>query len=1452
MKNILTLLLILIGGTIYAQSGNWGLRQFETVVQLNAIFPSCATTSTAVNTSKLAYVNQSNTYYRWDCANSVWRPMADILITTDAGTPSLTCNGSTNFLVFNAAKDVYICNGTTWEQIGSVVTTDATLAGDGSVGTPLKIAQQGATSGQVLKWNGTTWAPAADAGGGGGATNLTVGNQNTNTLDVISDTGTDATVPAATASLAGLMSAADKTKLDSDNDQLITNEGSLTLGAGTGTTSLINSNTSGSTPITITVSTGLSSSESGNNLTLTNTDPDQSVTNEPLTISDGTNSETLAGQVLTVTGTNNVSAAYNIGTNTLTLNSVEHQQDLSLVGTTSPQLQLSDNSGVPGIAGDILINGIRGITVVNNSGDLDIRLPTGTSGQVLKYDGTNWIPDTDAGGATDLAIINRTNTTLDITSSTGADITVPQATTSLSGLMSGTDKTKLDSDTDQSPTNEVLTITDGTNTEALGGQTLGIFGGGMISSIYTPATNSLVISATEGDADPQNEGSLFVTAEAANTTGINSNTASSAKIIISGSLNQSVTENTGTNTITLTNTLADGTVYIGNVTNVAQSRTLSGDISLSGNTGNVIVDRIDGQPVTATGASTGQVLKWDGTAWIPSADNTGGAGSTDLSISNITSTTLDVVSSSGIDATVPAATSTLAGVMPAADKVKSDFTTVTQAVDLDAIEAASHAAVTVTDNARIDLTLTGQNIQADLLQNGATTGQVYKWNGTNWAPANDLGTTYTGGTGIDVTGTVITNTGDLLNNNEGSLSVLAGTGSTSIVRSNTTGSTDLTINAGTGIAISENTGTNEITITNGSPDQTVAITGAGTASVTGTYPNFTVTGTGVSSTLANNNILIGNASNVATAVNPSGDADISNTGNIIVDRIDNINVTATGATDGQLWRWNNGISTWIPSDENTQQMFVTGTTNPQLELSDNAGVSGGAGGILFTGTRGIITTNTGGDIDVALPTGTTGQLLRSNGTTWSAQNESLQGMRVNPTSGLNPTLQLSANDGTYTVPSGSMQMTATTPMTVTATGSSSINVELSQSGATTGQVLKWNGSNWIPDTDATGSGATDLTATGTAPNFNINSSTGTDVGIIQGAGTTITRSGNDLTFATLDQSPTNESLTVTDGTNSETLGGQTLTVTGSGGAVVSYNPATNTLNVNAGSSSGGDNWGSQVVAIGAGLSGDGTGGNPLVATDASITNELQTISNTSNSTSHTSTLSNTGGSTQFVEGNGVTLTTTGTSLDGVVTIGLLNPSYYHTLQEEGSNVTQRTALDFVGSAATLTDTGVKSQLAFDSDLNALASIATNGFYVRTGAGTSATRSLAAGTGISVSNVDGTAGNPTITNSAPDQTVVLNDGTGIDVTGTYPTFTVNATKVLREETFTATAAQTAFTMVYSAPAVSGTAYPIRVYRNGNELNWVASAPSITQYTYTGTTLTTFANDAGDVIRVNYLN
>ena len=45
--------------------------------------------------------------------------------------------------------------------------TNSTLSGNGLIANPLAIAQQGAASGDVLKWNGTTWAPATDNVGSG-------------------------------------------------------------------------------------------------------------------------------------------------------------------------------------------------------------------------------------------------------------------------------------------------------------------------------------------------------------------------------------------------------------------------------------------------------------------------------------------------------------------------------------------------------------------------------------------------------------------------------------------------------------------------------------------------------------------------------------------------------------------------------------------------------------------------------------------------------------------------------------------------------------------------------------------------------------------------------------------------------------------------------------------------------------------------------------------------------------------------------------------------------------------------------------------------------------------------------------------------------------------------------------------------------------------------------------
>ena len=56
------------------------------------------------------------------------------------------------------------------------VVADSTLAGAGTTSNTLKIAQNGAVSGQVLKWNGTTWRPSNDNNSGGTVTSITAGN----------------------------------------------------------------------------------------------------------------------------------------------------------------------------------------------------------------------------------------------------------------------------------------------------------------------------------------------------------------------------------------------------------------------------------------------------------------------------------------------------------------------------------------------------------------------------------------------------------------------------------------------------------------------------------------------------------------------------------------------------------------------------------------------------------------------------------------------------------------------------------------------------------------------------------------------------------------------------------------------------------------------------------------------------------------------------------------------------------------------------------------------------------------------------------------------------------------------------------------------------------------------------------------------------------------------------
>lgn len=59
-------------------------------------------------------------------------------------------------------------NGSQWapsnESGGSAINVSPRLSGNGTQGAPLDLARQGAEVGQVLKWNGASWTPANDVG----------------------------------------------------------------------------------------------------------------------------------------------------------------------------------------------------------------------------------------------------------------------------------------------------------------------------------------------------------------------------------------------------------------------------------------------------------------------------------------------------------------------------------------------------------------------------------------------------------------------------------------------------------------------------------------------------------------------------------------------------------------------------------------------------------------------------------------------------------------------------------------------------------------------------------------------------------------------------------------------------------------------------------------------------------------------------------------------------------------------------------------------------------------------------------------------------------------------------------------------------------------------------------------------------------------------------------------
>lgn len=141
-----------------------------------------------------------------------------------------------------------------------------------------------------------------------------------------------------------------------------------------------------------------------------------------------------------------------------------------------------------------------------------------------------------------------------------------------------------------------------------------------------------------------------------------------------------------------------------------------------------------------------------------------------------------------------------------------------------------------------------------------------------------------------------------------------------------------------------------------------------------------------------------------------------------------------------------------------------------------------------------------------------------------------------------------------------------------------------------------------------------------------------------------------------------------------------------------------------------------------------------------------------------------------------------------------------------------TEFQYLGTVTSDIQTQLNGKQPLDADLTALAALATTGLIVRTGSGTVATRTLVAGTNISLTNADGVAGDITINSTATvssfKATWLTADGTTKVVTHSLATtdimvqiFDTTTGQTIEVDTATRTDANTLTLVASEAPATS---------------------------------------------------
>jgi len=351
-----------------------------------------------------------------------------------------------------------------------------------------------------------------------------------------------------------------------------------------------------------------------------------------------------------------------------------------------------------------------------------------------------------------------------------------------------------------------------------------------------------------------------------------------------------------------------------------------------------------------------------------------------------------------------------------------------------------------------------------------TNGQVLKYNtGTSaWEPAadTDTNTTYTAGSGMTLTGTSFS-ANDATTSAKGIVQLagdLAGTATSPTVakiQSKAVSSTAPT----NGQVLKYNTGTSSWEPAADTDTNTTYTAGSG----------MTLTGTSFSANDATTSVkgIVQLAGDLAgTATSPT------------VAKIQNKAVSSTAPTNGQVLKYNTGTSAWEPAadtDTNTTYTAGSGLTLTGTSFSANDATTSAKGIVQLAGDlAGTATSPTVAKIQskaVSSTAPTNGQVLKYNTGTSAWEPAADADTNTTYTAGSGMTLtgtSFSANDATTSAKgivqlAGDLAGTAAAPSIASSAVTSAKIADgavtaskLNQMSATSGQVLGWNGSSWVP------------------------------------------------------------------------------------------------------------------------------------------------------------------------------------------------------------------------------------------------------------------------------------------------------------------------------------------------------------------------------------------------------